>query len=138
MAKMKIAPEDRPKVKAACLRVLTTLRLDSARSRLISGFIDTYLRLDESEEQLFVEEIGKLEAVEQERVMEITTSWGERAEWSLIFRLLTRRVGEVPEALRIQIEALPIEQLERLGEDLLDFSGTGDLERWLESLSGTP
>jgi predicted transposase YdaD len=135
MAKMKIAPADRPKVKAECLRALATLRLDAARTRLISGFIDSYLRLDESEEQLFVEEIGKLEAVEQEHVMEITTSWGERAERSLIFRQLKRRVGEVPEALRAQIEALPIEQLELLGEALLDFSGMADLERWLAEMS---
>jgi hypothetical protein len=134
MAKMKIAPADRPRVKAECLRVLATLRLDAARIRLISGFIDTYLRLDEAEERLFAEEIGKLEAVEQERVMEITTSWAERAERSLILRLLTRRVGEVPEALRSRVEALPIEQLEELGEALLDFSSMADLERWLAHL----
>jgi hypothetical protein len=29
---------------------------------------------------LFAEEIGKLDAVEQEHVMEIRTSWGEQAE----------------------------------------------------------
>lgn len=131
MAKMQIAPGDRPRVKAECLRVLATLRLDSARSRLVSGFVDTYLRLNESEEQLFAEEIDKLEAVDRERVMEIRTSWGERAERSLIFRQLARRVGEVPEPLRIQIEALPIEQLESLGEALLDFSSLVDLETWL-------
>jgi Domain of unknown function (DUF4351)/Putative transposase, YhgA-like len=131
MAKMQIAPEDRSRVKAECLRVLATLRLDSPRTRLISGFIDTYLRLNGAEEQLFAEEIGKLEPVEQERVMEITTSWGERAERSLVLRLLTRRVGEIPEFLRVQIEALPIEQLELLGEALLDFSSLTDLEQWL-------
>lgn len=131
MAKMQMAPEDRPRVKAECLRVLATLRLDSARTRLVSGFIDTYLRLNEAEEQLFTEEIGKLEAVEQEQVMEITTSWGERAERSLILRLLNRRVGEVREPLKTQIEASPIAQLEQLGEALLDFSNLSDLERWL-------
>ncbi|KAM3091439.1 Rpn family recombination-promoting nuclease/putative transposase [Phormidesmis sp. 146-35] len=142
MSKMRIAPQDRPRVKAECLRLLTTLRLDPAKTRLISGFVDTYLRLNEVEEPLFAEEIGKLEATEQEQIMEITTSWmaqgieqgmaqGER---SLIFRLLARKVGEVPEALRRQIEALPIEQLESLGEALLDFSSVSDLERWLSHL----
>lgn len=71
--------------------------------------------------------------------MEIRTSWGEQAEraalpipqGSLILRLLKRRVGEVPEPLRTQIEALPIDQLEALGEALLDFSGMADLENWL-------
>jgi predicted transposase/invertase (TIGR01784 family) len=44
MAKMQIAPEDRPKVKAECLRLLVTLQLDPARTRLISQFVDTYTR----------------------------------------------------------------------------------------------
>ena len=47
MAKMNIAPEDRPRVKSECLRLLATLRLDSARVQMISGFIDTYLRLQQ-------------------------------------------------------------------------------------------
>ncbi|MFW6360042.1 MAG: Rpn family recombination-promoting nuclease/putative transposase, partial [Chroococcales cyanobacterium] len=44
MAKMQIAPEDRPRVKLECLRMLATLQLDPARTQLISGFVDTYLR----------------------------------------------------------------------------------------------
>jgi hypothetical protein len=47
MSKMRIAPADRPKVKAECLRMLATLRLNPARTRLISQFVDTYLRLTE-------------------------------------------------------------------------------------------
>jgi Putative transposase, YhgA-like len=41
MAKMKIDVADRPRVKVECLRLLATLRLDPARSQLISGFVDT-------------------------------------------------------------------------------------------------
>ena len=55
----------------------------------------------------------------------------ERAERSPVLRLLTRRVGEVPEAVRSQIEALLITQLELLGEALLDFTNLADLETWL-------
>ena len=50
---MNIAPEERPQVKAECLRLLTTLRLDPARMQLISGFVDTYLNLNDTEEQTF-------------------------------------------------------------------------------------
>jgi len=50
---------------------------------------------------------------------------------SLILRLLTRRVGEVPESVRTQIETLSLTQLESLGEALLDFSNLSDLEVWL-------
>lgn len=53
MAKMNIAVSERPQVKAECLRLLTTLRLDPARMQLISGLIDTYLRLDDTEKQVF-------------------------------------------------------------------------------------
>lgn len=53
MAKMRIAEADRPKVKAECLRLLATLRLDPARMQLISGFVDTYLRLNRRELRCF-------------------------------------------------------------------------------------
>ena len=46
MAKMKIAPKDRPKVRLECLRLLATLKLDPARSQLIGGFIAAYLKLN--------------------------------------------------------------------------------------------
>ena len=50
---------------------------------------------------------------------------------SLILRQLMRRVGEVPNQMREQIDALSLEQLEALGEALLDFNGITDLENWL-------
>ncbi|MGV0025421.1 DUF4351 domain-containing protein [Phormidesmis priestleyi] len=59
----------------------------------------------------------------------------ERAERSLILRLLTRKIGEVPEAARSRIQALAIADLETLGEALLDFSDLTDLENWLAAHS---
>ena len=53
MAKMKINEKDRPQVKAECLRLMVTLKLDPARMYLISGFIDTYLDLSQQEELIF-------------------------------------------------------------------------------------
>ncbi|MDZ8140500.1 MAG: Rpn family recombination-promoting nuclease/putative transposase [Nostoc sp. DedQUE04] len=52
---------------------------------------------------------------------------------SLILRLLNRRVGEFPESLQRQIQVLSLEQLEALGDALLDFSTLADLEGWLQS-----
>ena len=57
---------------------------------------------------------------------------GEQREKSLILRLLTRRVGELPEDVRQQVEILSLEELENLGEALLDFSSMADLQVWLE------
>jgi predicted transposase/invertase (TIGR01784 family) len=51
---------------------------------------------------------------------------------SLILKLLTRRVGTVPPDAESQIQSLSVEQLEALGEALLDFSTLADLETWLQ------
>jgi predicted transposase YdaD len=55
---------------------------------------------------------------------------GEQRERSLVLRQLTRRVGELPQEVRQRIETLSLEQLENLGEALLDFQGMADLEAW--------
>lgn len=54
---------------------------------------------------------------------------------SLVLRLLTRRIGNVPESLQTQIEALSLAHLEDLGEALLEFSRSEDLENWLQAHS---
>ncbi len=51
----------------------------------------------------------------------------------LIIRQLNRRIGEIQPPLIQQIRTLPIEQLELLGEALLDFSTVANLEQWLKS-----
>ena len=143
MAKMQIAPEDRPKVKAECLRLLATLRLDPARMQLISGFVDTYLQLDTTEEQAFQQEIDRLGLVEREQVMQIVTSWMQagieqgleqgltQGKIDLVLRLLNRRLGPLDDALAKRVRQLPIDWVEDLGEALLDFETEEDLRNWL-------
>ena len=55
-------------------------------------------------------------------------------ESALILRQLSRRIGEVTPERRSQIQSLSINQLEALGEALLDFTKRSDLEEWLRSL----
>lgn len=50
---------------------------------------------------------------------------------SLVIRLLTRKLGSVNPDLLTKIEALSLESLESLGEDLLDFTTSDDLDIWL-------
>lgn len=50
---------------------------------------------------------------------------------SLVLRQLNRRLGELPPALRTQIESLSLAQVENLAEALLDFQDIADLEAWL-------
>jgi predicted transposase YdaD len=55
---------------------------------------------------------------------------GER---SLVLRQLNRRFGVLPISVESQIQALALNQLETLGEALLDFAQLSDLTAWLDS-----
>ena len=59
----------------------------------------------------------------------------EEGERKIILRLLNRRVGNIPDALLSQIQGLSVEQLEALGDALLDFSTLADLSGWLQGQS---
>ena len=134
-----------------CLKQMARLRLNAAQARMISGFVDTYLRLEAQEEEVFQRELDRIESREKEGVMEVVTSWMEagiergiergieqgiergieRGERSLILRQLNRRFGSLPQVTQAQVEALSLERLELLGEALLDFTSLVELENWL-------
>jgi predicted transposase YdaD len=149
MAKMKIEPKDRPTVKAQCLRLLVTLKLDRAKMQLISGFVDTYLRLNSSEETIFQSQLSTMELQEQEQIMEITTSWEQKGivkgrqegrqegqkegQVATILRQLNRKLGNLPEAIATRIKYLEPSQLDSLTEALLDFETFDDLNQWLSN-----
>lgn len=59
----------------------------------------------------------------------------EQGEQDLILRQLNRRIGKIDASLIEQITSLSIEQLDNLGEALLDFSSVADLETWLNQHS---
>ncbi len=116
--------------------MIANLKLDKARTFLISGFIDNYLRLNLIEEQQFQVEVDKIKLpTERENVMEFTTSWKEEGillgERSLVIRQLTRKLGNLSPELLARVNGLSIDRVEVLAEDLLDFTNVGDLERWL-------
>ena len=79
--------------------------------------------------------------------LELTTSWKEegraerRAEVQeefrcrmgvVVLRQLRRLVGPVSTPLSERVEALPVDQLQRLTVDAMDFTAPADLERWLD------
>jgi hypothetical protein len=140
MAKMKIDPVDRPKVKVECLRMIANLKLDKARTFQLSGFIDNYLQLNPVEKQQFQVEVDKIKLpTEREDVMELTTSWKEEGivqgreleARSLVIKQLTRKFGNLSPELLARVNGLSIDRVEALAEDLLDFTSVSDLERWL-------
>lgn len=65
---------------------------------------------------------------QQQRELDI-----KQREQQLIIRQLNRRVGEIESSLIQKVQELSVEQLEELGEALLDFTSVADLESWLQS-----
>ena len=150
MAKMSIAPEDRPRVRLECIRLLATLRLNRAKTQIILGFIDTYLRLNDDETRTYQAELAELGPVEKEKVMEMTILWKEegrqeglqqgleqglhQGKVSVIMHQIEHRFGPIQPAAAVRIHGLNSHQLERLSDALLDFTEPTDLGRWLKEL----
>lgn len=57
----------------------------------------------------------------------------EEGETRLLLRLLSKRFGKISDRSIQMINKLSLEQLEDLGEALLDFSAITDLDNWLQS-----
>ncbi|WP_017292469.1 DUF4351 domain-containing protein [Geminocystis herdmanii] len=144
MAKMDFKPEERVKVKLECLRMLATLSLDPARIKLISGFIDTYLKLNPTEKQEFDTELKQTEITKEEKIMEIVTSWmeegieigekrGKETEGKiLIKRLIKRKFNSLSEELEEKINGLSLSQIESFADAIFDFQSLNDVIHWLE------
>ena len=134
MAKMKIAATDRPKVKLECLRLLATLKLDPARSKLIGGFIDTYLNLTATELTLYNREFAKFTPDEKEAHMELMSSWEKRGMEHVVLRLLRNRLGELPADIEQRIDRLTPNQIDALTDILLDIQSVDQVTGWLSRL----
>ncbi|MDF5714367.1 MAG: DUF4351 domain-containing protein [Rhizonema sp. NSF051] len=102
------------------------------------AFLDWMLTLPLNLEQEFRREVEQLEA---EQRMKYVTSFersgiekGRQEEaLSLITRQLNRRLsGEIEHTLVERLQGLSVEELEALGEALLDFTSVADLTSWLE------
>jgi predicted transposase YdaD len=90
---------------------------------LEKGLIQRILREDIMRESVIYQEI-KAEGRQEGR---------QEGEVSLILRQLNRRLRQVSPAVAEQIHQLSVEQLEDLGEALLDFVNESDLVNWLEN-----
>ncbi len=156
MAKMDFNPEERVRVKLECLRMLVTLQLNPAKIELISGFIDTYLKLNATEEQELDTELKQANLVEEEGIMEIVTSWMEKGiargieqgiergieqgiergieqgEQKIVKKLIKRRFNNVNFTLENRIDSLSVEQIENLADSIFDFQSLEDLINWLD------
>ena len=140
MARMKIAPRDRPRVKLECLRLLATLRLNPAKARLIAGFVHTYLRLNAAENTVFQRQMEALAPKEKQPMIELTNEWiekgreeGERTgavreAQALLIRLGAKRLGIPTQETQARIAAIgERDRLETLCERIYDVETWHDL-----------
>ncbi len=137
MAKMRMTRAERRHVKAECLRLALTLRLNPAKMQMIAGFVNTYLKLSNDEEKWVLDKISDL--IPKEENMEWITPWHSQGmregrleeAITILMRLLKRRFGLIKDDIESQVRALSLPQLEDLSEAFLDFKETDDLTRWL-------
>ncbi|WP_245927490.1 DUF4351 domain-containing protein [Aphanothece hegewaldii] len=104
-------------------------------------FIDWVMSLPKELENEFWIEITNFEeerrmpyitSVER-RGIEIGLSQGLEREKDLVIRQLKRKLGEFESEYETQVRSLEIEQIEALGEALLDFTSVDDLRLWLSN-----
>jgi hypothetical protein len=88
--------------------------------------------LDEDDREL----VMRLEPLYQRDREQAIWEGNKQGEQRLVIRLLNRRIGSIDTSLIERVQGLSIEQLENLGEALLDFSGVADLEGWLNQQQG--
>jgi predicted transposase/invertase (TIGR01784 family) len=97
---------------------------------LLSKF--SQLSRQEIEAMFLVSDI-KQTRVYQEAKQEGIQEGRQDGEMILLIRQLSKRFGKLKDIYIENINSLNIEQLEKLGEALLDFVDINDLETWLES-----
>ena len=53
---------------------------------------------------------------------------------SLLLRLLSRKLGELPDSVKSQIGQMSVDRLELLNEEVVDFTNLDDLIQWLDRI----
>lgn len=86
--------------------------------------------------KLRLEEIAKMLGMATEASQTRVFQEGRTQEGRFfVLRLIDRKLGNISPELVASIESLPLEDLESLGEALLDFNSIKDLQDWLQANS---
>ncbi len=127
LSKMGFPEKEKIRVKLEFLRLLTRLKLDPARLELITGFFETYLKLNQKEEEQLSQELGKINQKETDLIMQITTSWHEKGKIEgkiekareAICKFMAKRFGVDSGETMQKIKQIPaLEILDSLMEEL--------------------
>ena len=77
LCKMGFTKDERVQVKAEFMRMLLRMQLDPARMELLAVFFETYLKLNQQEEERFQRELEKIDEKEASAIMQLRTTWHE-------------------------------------------------------------
>jgi len=115
---------------------------------LLTGFFETYLRLNEKEAGKLEEEMGKMDEKEAGKMIELTTSWEEKGrskgriegkregkiegQASIIIKQMKKKFNELPLEIENQVRSLSEEKLEQLAEAIFDLKTIEDLRAFLQ------
>ena len=76
LSKMGYTEEEKVEVKKEFLKMLVRMELDPAKSKFLSDFFETYLKLNKEEEEELMKEMKDSEYADD--ILELTNSWEER------------------------------------------------------------
>lgn len=126
LSKMGYNNEEKVEVKKEFLRMMIRLKLDPARTEMLTSFFETYLMLNDDEERQLQEEIEKLDPKEA-RGMEYISSYRRkgREEGKLegkkdfLCTYLDSKFGSVSEPIQKKVQAInDLELLDRVSKQI--------------------
>ena len=136
LSKMNYIKKDRVKVKAEFLRMILKLNLDPARMTLLQVFFDTYLSLNQIEEEKLLKIIKA--SPEEEKILELMTNYEKRGMEKgireLVLKLLGKQLGDLSSEIRETITTFELSKLEKIAEKILDIRSNKDLLTVIEQV----
>ncbi|PDW03175.1 DUF4351 domain-containing protein [Candidatus Viridilinea mediisalina] len=140
MARMRIARNERWFVKAAALKQLMGMTLDSEERRMLATFISIYLPLNARETAQFNADVATWQDQNKEPGVEFISEWEQQGRkegrkegrCDLLLYQLEHRFGPVPAALRQQLMAMPSKRLLALSTALFELTSLDAVQTWVD------
>ena len=126
LSKMGYTDKEKVQVRKEFLRMLVKMELNPAKATLINGFFETYLSLNDDEEEELMEEIKQLDKNEAEQIFELPNSWRDKGRKEGKQEGIQEGIQKV--AIEMLKKGLPIElisEVTKLDEkEIFDLKGT--------------
>jgi hypothetical protein len=126
-------PEGRYRAKWQLVRSLYEIGYNAEQVRELFGLIDWMMHLRVDLEKRFKQELDEFEeSLQMPYVTSVERIARTEGGAAVLLKLLGKRWGPLAADVQQQIRSLTFEQLAALGEALLDFRSTQDLDDWLD------